>query len=170
MTIPRELLPDDVREFVEERLEGLLAVPVERVRAARRSAMPDLGGVAALARALDELAAEPLAAVHEVFTRAQRIAGDAEAGPVDESLFAEPAERDLWFALGQARPGIASARDREFETAFDAVAALAPTVERFFDEVLVMAEDAAVRENRLRLLLALRDAVGQLGDFSQIPL
>ena len=91
-------------------------------------------------------------------------------GAVEQALFAEPAEHDLWFALEQARPGIAAARDREFETAFDAVAALAPTVERFFDDVLVMAEDFGVRANRLRLLLALRDEVGQLGDFSQIPL
>ena len=50
--IERRLLPDDVRDFVEERLEGLLDVPVEYVRAARASAAPDLGGVARLARAL----------------------------------------------------------------------------------------------------------------------
>jgi glycyl-tRNA synthetase beta chain len=168
--VPRELLPDDVREFVEERLEGLLDVPVELVRAARRSAMPGLGGVAALARALATLDSETLASVHTVFTRAQRIAAGAEPGPVDPERLEEPAERDLAFALEQARPGIAAARDGDFATAFEAVAALAPTVERFFDEVLVMAEDDAVRRNRLRLLLAVRDDVGALGDFSQIPL
>jgi glycyl-tRNA synthetase beta subunit len=42
-------------------------------------------------------------------------------------------------------------------------------VDRFFDEVLVMAEDTSVRANRLRLLLDVRDAVGALGDLSQIP-
>ena len=42
-------------------------------------------------------------------------------------------------------------------------------MERFFDEVLVMDEDDAVRANRLRLLLDVRDALGRLGDFSQIP-
>jgi glycyl-tRNA synthetase beta chain len=42
-------------------------------------------------------------------------------------------------------------------------------VERFFDEVLVMDEDPAVRANRLRLLLDVRDTLGRLGDFSQIP-
>ena len=41
--------------------------------------------------------------------------------------------------------------------------------DRFFDEVLVMAEDESVRANRLRLLLDVRDAVGLLGDLSQIP-
>jgi glycyl-tRNA synthetase beta chain len=170
VTVPRDLMPDDVREFVEERLEGLLDVPVELVRAARRSAMTHLGGVAALARALAALDPATLASVHEVFTRAQRIAAGAAPGPVDPERVEEQAERDLAFALEQARPGIAAARDGDFDTAFDAVAALAPVVERFFEDVLVMAEDEAVRENRLRLLLAVRDDVGALGDFSQIPL
>jgi len=35
--------------------------------------------------------------------------------------------------------------------------------------VLVMADDAAIRANRLRLLLDVRDAVGLLGDLTQIP-
>jgi glycyl-tRNA synthetase beta chain len=48
LTIPRELMPEDVREFVEERLEGLIDVPVEYVRAARASAAADLAGVARL--------------------------------------------------------------------------------------------------------------------------
>jgi glycyl-tRNA synthetase beta chain len=42
-------------------------------------------------------------------------------------------------------------------------------MERFFDEVLVMDEDEAVRANRLRLLLDVRDTLGALADFSQIP-
>jgi glycyl-tRNA synthetase beta chain len=104
-----------------------------------------------------------------VFTRAQRISADAAPGAVDPDRFEHDAERDLWFALEQARPGIAAAREGDFDTAFAAVSALAPAVERFFDDVLVMAEDEAVRENRLRLLLAVRDDVGALGDFSQIP-
>ena len=45
----------------------------------------------------------------------------------------------------------------------------APNFDRFFDEVLVMAEDPRVRANRLRLLLDVRDALGALGDLSQIP-
>jgi hypothetical protein len=48
-------------------------------------------------------------------------------------------------------------------------AEIAPVVGRFFDEVLVLAEDPALRANRLRLLLDLRDKIGALGDLSQIP-
>jgi len=42
-------------------------------------------------------------------------------------------------------------------------------MERFFEDVLVMDEDPAVRANRLRLLLDVRDTLGRLGDLSQIP-
>jgi glycyl-tRNA synthetase beta subunit len=42
-------------------------------------------------------------------------------------------------------------------------------VNRYFDEVLVMADDDKLRANRLRLLLDVRDALGRLGDFSLIP-
>jgi len=51
----------------------------------------------------------------------------------------------------------------------NAAAELAPLVERFFEETLVMAEDPKVRANRLRLLLDVRDTLLVLGDFSQIP-
>ena len=83
----------DVREFVEERLEGYLDVPVEFVRAALRSEQPELGAVAPQARFL---AAQDLTAVHEVYSRATRIVGDkADAEPVDDSLLEEPAEQRL---------------------------------------------------------------------------
>jgi glycyl-tRNA synthetase beta chain len=163
------LAPPELRDFVEERLEGLLDVPVEFVRAARASGMQDLGGVAALAVALAEHR-DDLGPVHEVFIRAQRIARDAGSERFDPSLFAEQAERDVEAALRQAEAGIRGVVDRDFEGAIRAAAELAPVVARFFDEVLVMSEDERVQRNRLRLLAAVRDLVGVLGDFSQLPL
>ena len=51
----------------------------------------------------------------------------------------------------------------------DAAADLAPVVERFFDEVLVMSDDEAVRRNRLTLVANVRDRLRRLGDFAQLP-
>jgi glycyl-tRNA synthetase beta chain len=163
--------PDqELRDFVEERLEGLLAVPVEYVRAARKSGARRLGAVAALARFLAALEDERLEPVHTVFTRASRIAGSQGNGRVDPELLTEEAEVELARAVESEEARIAREVEQgDFESAFAAAATLAPAVERFFDEVLVMAEDAAVRTNRLRLLSELRDAVGALGDFSEIP-
>jgi glycyl-tRNA synthetase beta chain len=51
----------------------------------------------------------------------------------------------------------------------EAGARLGPVLHRFFEDVLVMAEDPKVRENRLRLLLDVRDTLRALGDLGQIP-
>ncbi len=89
LRIPRPLLDDDVRDFVEERLEGYLDVPVEFVRAARTSGEPDLGAVAELAT---WLAGQELETVHEVYVRASRIVGEAaDEQPVDDALLADEA-------------------------------------------------------------------------------
>ena len=161
---------DELRDFVEERLEGLLDVPVEFVRAARKSGARELGAVAALARFLAALEDERLEPVHTVFTRASRIAGSQGNGRVNPELLTEEAEVQLARAVEAEEARIAREVEQgDFDSAFEAASSLAPAVERFFDEVLVMAEDAAVRTNRLRLLSELRNAVGALGDFSEIP-
>jgi glycyl-tRNA synthetase beta chain len=167
LVVPRSLLPDEVREFVEERLEGLLDVPVEFVRAARASAAPDLGAVARLAEALWEQRESPaFDGVYTAYDRAHRLAGRAAeeaAREVDRALLKEDAEVALAEALAQVEV------DGDVGRALESGATLAPLMERFFDEVLVMDEDEAVRANRLRLLLDVRDTLGRLGDFSQIP-
>jgi glycyl-tRNA synthetase beta chain len=165
--------PAEVVEFVEERLEGMLDVPVEFVRAARASGVRELGAIARLAEALAAAAdGAEFEGAYVAFDRANRLAGksDGAAAEVDPKLATDEAELALIDALAGASPKIASAlAARQFDAALAAAAALRAPVDRFFDEVLVMADDAQVRANRLRLLLDVRDAVGALGDLSQIP-
>jgi glycyl-tRNA synthetase beta chain len=172
LVIPRDLLPGEVGEFVEERLEGLLGeVPVEFIRAARAAPVPDLGGVARLAEALAALPDERLEPIHTAYIRSSRL-GEKEraAAKLDPKLLAEPAEKDVAQALAEIEPEVTSALETsDFEAAVDAAARLGPMLHRFFEEVLVMAEDSKVRENRLRLLLDVRDTLGSLGDLAQIP-
>jgi glycyl-tRNA synthetase beta chain len=172
LTIPRELLPGQVGEFVEERFEGLLRdVPVEFVRAARAAGVPDLGSVARLAQALAALPDERLEPIHTAYIRAGRL-GEKEkaAAKLDPELLTEPAEKEVVDALAAVEPQIAAALETsDFEAAVEAGARLGPVLHAFFEDVLVMAEDPKVRENRLRLLLDVRDTLGALGDLAQIP-
>jgi glycyl-tRNA synthetase beta chain len=165
--------PADVWDFVLERLEGLLDAPVEFVRAARAAAVTELGAVARLARALAAAAeSETFDRAYVAFDRSNRLAGraDGAAKALDPKLATDPAETALVEALAAAAPRIEAAVDAgDFDAALAAAAELGPPVDRFFDEVLVMAEDKAIRANRLRLLLDVRDAVGRLGDLAQIP-
>ena len=165
--------PSDVVDFVLERLEGLLDVPVEFVRAARAGAVTELGAVARLAQTLAaEASSEEFERAYVAFDRSNRLAGkeDGAGAALDPALATDDAELALIDALAQASPRIeAAVAERSFADAIAAAAELGPPVDRFFDEVLVMADDASVRANRLRLLLDVRDAVGALGDLSQIP-
>jgi glycyl-tRNA synthetase beta chain len=171
LTVPRELLRDDVGEFVEERFEGLLDLPVEFVRAARAASVRDLGSVARLANALAALPDERLEPIHTAYIRASRLGEKEKAAErLDPKLLTEPAEQEVARALEQAEPEIASALETaDFEAAVEAGAKLGPVLHRFFEEVLVMAEDPPIRENRLRLLLDVRDTLRALGDLAQIP-
>jgi glycyl-tRNA synthetase beta chain len=172
LSVRRELLDDDVRDFVEERFEGLVDVPVEYVRAARRSQVHDLGSVARLARALAGLPDERFAPIHTAYTRAERLAGKEEgaAPELDAALLVEPAEVAVAEALQRLDGQLDAALDAgDFDTAVESAAELGPALDRLFEDVLVMAEDRAVRANRLRLLLNVRDTLGKLGELSQIP-
>ena len=162
VAIRRDLLDADVREFVEERLEGYLDVAVELVRAARKAEVAELGAVAELARYLD---GNDLSAVHEVYVRASRIAGDADDEPVEDALLAEDAERALVQAI-RAQPGA----EASFDDIYAWAGSLASVVEAFFVGVLVMVDDEALRANRLRLLRDVRRGIGRLGDLAEIPL
>jgi glycyl-tRNA synthetase beta chain len=163
----------EVAEFVEERLEAMLDAPVEFVRAARASGVTELGAIARLAEALAAASdTDEFEQAYVAYDRANRLAGksDGAAAELDPKLATDEAELALIDAVAGASPKIAAALEaREFDDALAAAAELRAPVDRFFDEVLVMADDAQVRANRLRLLLDVRDAVGALGDLAQIP-
>jgi glycyl-tRNA synthetase beta chain len=172
LAILRDLLDPEVREFVEERFEGLVDVPVEYVRAARRSGVRDLGSVARLAQALAGLPDERFGPIHTAYTRSQRLAEKEEgaAAQLDSALLIEPAELEVSQAIERLDPQLESSLEAgDFDSAVESAAEIGPALDRFFEDVLVMAEDKAVRANRLRLLLNVRDTLGKLGELSQIP-
>ncbi|MCY3756009.1 MAG: glycine--tRNA ligase subunit beta [Alphaproteobacteria bacterium] len=87
----------------------------------------------------------------------------------DPSAFAVEAERALHDALERASTAATRAIEAEdFSAATQALATLRAPVDRFFDEVTVNAEDAALRANRLRLLAGIRAATAGVADFSRI--
>jgi glycyl-tRNA synthetase beta chain len=172
LAVARKLMDPEVAEFVEERFEGMLDAPVEYVRAARRASVHELGGVARLAEALASLPDERFDPIHTAYTRASRLAEKEEGAgaQLEPALLVEPAESEVAKALERVDPEIAAALEAgDFSAAVEAGAELGPLLDRFFEDVLVLADDRAVRANRLRLLLNVRDTLGRLGELSQIP-
>jgi glycyl-tRNA synthetase beta chain len=78
-------------------------------------------------------------------------------------------ELGLIARAGHVQIEVAKALEREnFEGAMRELARLREPVDAFFDKVLVNSEVAAERDNRLRLLVMVRDAMGRVADFSQV--
>ena len=95
--------------------------------------------------------------------------GRAYSGAIDASLLAEPAEKALAAAVETATAAAAKAvAGEDFAAAMTALAGLRGPVDAFFDGILVNADDKAVRENRLKLLSAIRAACATVADFSRI--
>ncbi|APO66639.1 glycyl-tRNA synthetase subunit beta [Rhizobium gallicum] len=95
--------------------------------------------------------------------------GTVIADGVSEKLFRLDAETELFAAIAKASAEASAAIAREdFRSAMEALSKLRIPVDRFFDDVLVNDEDAAIRANRLALLRLIREATGTVADFSKI--
>jgi glycyl-tRNA synthetase beta chain len=88
---------------------------------------------------------------------------------INPALFEAPSERALGDALAAARHSSAAAVARhDYAGALEQLAALEAPVARFFDDVMVLADDPAVRANRLALLAGLQAAFGAIADIAQV--
>jgi glycyl-tRNA synthetase beta chain len=97
------------------------------------------------------------------FKRARNILGDGAPTATNPELFAEPAERRLHAAVeGLAR------KNGDYQVRLRALATLRGPVDRFFDDVLVMAEDPKLRANRLGLLGRTLSLFYRIADISKL--
>ncbi|MCB1417350.1 MAG: glycine--tRNA ligase subunit beta, partial [Nitratireductor sp.] len=95
--------------------------------------------------------------------------GTAVADSVDAGLLKEPEEKALAGAITKAEAQAATAIEAlDYEAAMRALATLRAPIDAFFDKVLVNDPDEKVRANRLALLARIREATGQVADFSRI--
>jgi glycyl-tRNA synthetase beta chain len=95
--------------------------------------------------------------------------GTVIADSVSEELLKLDAEKALWAAIQTASKEASEAiANEDFRSAMEALSKLRAPVDKFFDDVLVNDEDAAIRANRLALLKAIREATGTVADFSKI--
>lgn len=95
--------------------------------------------------------------------------GTVVADGVSEALLKLDAEKALFAAIQSASKTAAEAvASEDFRSAMQALSTLRGPVDKFFEDVLVNDEDAAIRANRLALLKAIREATATVADFSKI--
>ena len=187
--VDAEALAAELGEFLRQRLLSLLeeegldvdllqavagdTVPLERVIRDPADARQRADLLAAL-RASGELAA-----VQAVVTRAARLAEKGTLAPgvlsatgvVDPALFEQPSETGMLEVLQQLEPIATGLAADRYALLARGLSAGAAALAAFFDgdhSVMVMADDPAVRTNRLNLLAVLRNQASMLADFSRI--
>lgn len=118
---------------------------------------------------LDE--AQSLASANKRIANILRQAGTPETTDISEKLLAEPAEETLYEALVAAEATVRPLLDaRDYTRALRELAALREPVDRFFDDVMVMADDDDVKTNRLALLGGLRALFLDVADISRLSI
>ena len=165
-----------VESFMSDRLSYLLEQRGFDVRNVRAVLHADIARTSPLEakrklEALAQMAGSPsLLGVATLLKRVKNISkGVAAPANNPNGLLTEPAEKALVAALETSAPAIRAAAERsDYREAFASVAALQPTVAKFFDDVLVMAEDERLRAARVGLVAMMRDLILEIADISEI--
>jgi glycyl-tRNA synthetase beta chain len=165
----------EVLAFLETRLRGVLiegqGLPADCVDAALAAGAADPVDARSRADAVAKLRAradfEPLAVA---FKRVGNILkGEAASGTVDPKRFREEAERGLWDAFGAIRSRAEEAiAGHDYHRGLQILSELKAPVDLFFDKVLVMDKDDAVKRNRLALLGSINATFLKIADFRML--
>jgi len=164
-----------ISDFLYDRLRGYLkdkgysTNEVEAVVSQRPQRLDDIVARLEAVRAFAALPqAEALAAANKRITNILKKT-DVAIGAVQPQLLKEDAERALHQAVASSEPQVHDAFARgDFTTALKTLAGLREAVDTFFDGVLVMADDTALRDNRLALLGELHGLMNRVADISKL--
>ncbi len=162
--------------FFYERLNGYLrdqGHPAGEIAAVVALRPPMLANVPARLSAVSEFArlpqAEALAAANKRIGNILRKAELDNPGEPDSGRFTETAEQDLAGAIDALKTDVDSAMQAgQYTAAMTKLAQVREPVDQFFDQVMVMAEDPQVRQNRLLLLNRLHTMMNQVADISRL--
>lgn len=170
---------DEVYDFMMERLRAWYLEGAGGITTEMFDAVLDLRPVSPLdfddrLRALVAFLALPeaasLTAANKRIGNILKKSGEQAGLRVDPRLLSDPAERQLAAALDEMRVEIeGTLAGRRYGEAMRRLATLRPVVDEFFDRVMVMADDAAIRANRLALLAALQKLFQHTANLSLLP-
>jgi glycyl-tRNA synthetase beta chain len=172
LTRSREDVFGDVMDFFKGRFVNLLSDrhPTDVVDAVVSASFDDLVETAAKIEALAGFKKrpdfEPLAVA---FKRVCNIVKEPVAAIVNETLFQEEAEKELYRSYQAVCATVEKyVANGDYLAALTEIATLKGVVDDFFDKVMVMAEDERVRGNRLALLLEVKGLFRDIADFAKI--
>ena len=105
----------------------------------------------------------------QAFTRMYNLVKDVTYTSVDESLLKEDAERALYEMATKASEASIDAWDKnDYDTVVAVPATLVPAINKFFEDVMVMDKDEAIKANRLQLVRLAYSVMAIIGDISAL--
>jgi glycyl-tRNA synthetase beta chain len=171
----------EVESFLTERLSFYLkdvrGFAYDVVNAVLAAGADDVRDVIARAEALTAVrGSEDFLAISAAFKRIKNILRQAaekgelvESSAATGSVLTQPEERKLLAESTQLAVKVAGLREqRDYTTALEAIATLRPTVDAFFDKIMVMAPEPELRAARLALIQSVLDGFSGIADFSEI--
>lgn len=164
---------EDIAEFCRQRWRQMLineGFGYDLVAAVMPAAPADPADARGRLEAMEKARSEGLLQrAYTGFERCFNLSRKSEGRGLEEGLLVEAAERDLYSKLVWAQEPLRAYLDGdEYEAALGVLLELAPAVDRFFEEVFVMGDDADLRENRLALLSGVASLFMEFADFSHI--
>jgi glycyl-tRNA synthetase beta chain len=170
-----ESVRSEVLAFIEERLRhhlldgGATTRQVNAVLAAPRQGLPDLRArLEAVNRFMTRGEAEALIAANKRIGNILKKQEESISTEIDPDQFVLSEEKQLFAAVNNCFDVITPWFDSgEYDEALSALAALREPVDHYFDSVMVMDEDPAIRSNRLAQLAALKALFDRVADFAQ---
>jgi len=166
----------DMQEFFNLRLKNVLAdqaIRYDVVDAVLGAGVKDVSRTVLKAQALQTAVVEDgnrdFRSAIEAFNRVCNLAAKAESKRVDAQLFAEQAEGTLYEAWQKANGKFVQAyAQADMVATLAALSSLSEPVVAFFEAVMVMADDEALKRNRLAILALVADDVKQFADFTKL--
>lgn len=173
LTMPRERVAQEVMGFLAARLQAILTergVPGDLVEAALSVDAERVSDAGKRAEALAAFRREAdFTELAVAFKRVIRILPKDFSKPVDPRRFASSAERALHGEATTLRTETEHlVKAGDYVRALQLIAAIRPIVDMFFEEVLVMAEDRDLQDNRLAILKEVADLFCGIANFSKI--
>ncbi len=171
----RSVVAEQVLDFMRGRLKAQWAeeLPADLVEAVLSAGFGDLVDARKRLEALAAVKARPdfvpLAVAFKRVANIQEKAGGPGAARVEAGLLRDEAEKRLLSEIERVESVSAALRERRnYPAVLQNVATLEPAVARFFEEVLVMADEPALRANRLGLMRRVAALFADLADFRKI--
>ena len=165
-------ITDRLRRYFLDRDSGLRTETFDAVMVRMPSSLVDFDRRLAAVQTFGRLEqAESLAAANKRIANILRQAGDPQGLVVTEKQLELDAEKALYSALSSARDKVGPLlAERRYARVLNELADLRDPVDRFFDDVMVMAEDETVRNNRLAILGELRALFLDVADISRLSI